>query len=93
MNKNLYCGELTVEDASVAIIAIRKNAKKLLSESKLLFENKFYERAFSLAILAVEENSKVQIIKGILLKEEIQDLKKLWKDFRTHSQKNWPLLF
>ena len=44
--------------------------------------------ASALAILAIEELGKVQVIKSIALENESAGLKKAWKDYRSHRAKN-----
>lgn len=45
-----------------AYIFVYENAKELLEESKLLFDNKRYARSYALAQIAHEELAKLPII-------------------------------
>jgi AbiV family abortive infection protein len=88
-----YRGKLTIEKAAEGIGKLKENSNNLLKEAELLFNNNMNQRAFTLAVLAVEENSKIHIIKAILLNDKPEQLRKLWKDFISHKEKNWPLTF
>jgi AbiV family abortive infection protein len=88
-----YRGKLTIEKAAEGIEIIKENSKNLLQEAELLFNNNMNQRAFTLAVLAVEENSKIHIIKSILINDKPEQLRELWKDFKSHTEKNWPLDF
>ena len=65
--------------------ACMKNALDLLQEAEILYKNRKYSRAFSLAYTANEEVSKHQItsdyISGIIAKEELESA------FRRHDIK------
>ena len=83
-----YKGKLTPEQAEKGIRVAFENARDLLADSELLFQNSRYERAFSLAILAIEESGKPAILRQILLIEDPKALNSAWKDYRSHTSKN-----
>jgi AbiV family abortive infection protein len=87
--KNLH---LTPKQAAEGIVFIQNNANELLSDAEILFQNGRYERSTDLSILAIEEIAKVSIIRAILVSEQ-KDLKNEWKSFRSHTDKNWFLIF
>ena len=70
---------------------ILDNARALVSDAQLLYDNDKYERATALAILSVEEAGKVSIIRSILVEDSQKELNKEWKRFRSHYEKNWGL--
>jgi AbiV family abortive infection protein len=83
-----YRGPLTPEQAAEGIALARKNATRLIADAELLLEANRYASASALAILAIEELGKVQIIKTIVLHANDADLKRSWKDYRNHRAKN-----
>lgn len=83
-----YRGPLTAEQASEGILLARKNASRLIADADLLLEADRHASASALAILAIEELGKVQIIKTILLRADGADLKQGWKEYRSHRAKN-----
>jgi len=83
-----YRGPLTPEEASNGIALARKNAARLLADAELLLGAERHPSASALAILAIEEIGKVQIIKRIALHTTESDLKAAWKEYRSHRAKN-----
>ena len=88
MKNKQYNQSLSPEKASKGIQAALINARSLLSDAELLFENERFERAVALAILAIEEAGKPSILRAILLEEEPKQLKKEWQNYRRHHEKN-----
>lgn len=88
MKDRQYNQKLTPEKAAKGIDAANKNSSSLLSDAILLFENKRYERAVALAILAIEESGKSSIIRAILLEDDPKEIKKGWQNYRRHHEKN-----
>jgi AbiV family abortive infection protein len=91
MKERQYNQRLTPKKAAEGIKTILNNARSLLSEAQLLFDNFKYARATALAILAIEETGKVSIIRSILVNDNQKELNKEWKRFRSHYEKNWGL--
>jgi AbiV family abortive infection protein len=83
-----YRGPLTAEQAAEGIALARKNAQRLIDDADLLLQAGRLASASALAILAIEELGKVQIIKMIALFTEEADLKRVWKEYRSHRAKN-----
>ena len=83
---NKYNSPISIDDAARGIKAAVLNGKDLLNDAQLLFDNERYARAMSLAILAIEEIGKVEIIKNLLLSK--QKVASIWKDVRDHKSKN-----
>ncbi|WP_176586106.1 AbiV family abortive infection protein [Priestia megaterium] len=74
-----------------AYIFVYENAKELLEESRLLFENKRYARAYALAQIAHEELAKLPIIYQEATRsffKEGHDWKTFHKRLRSHESKN-----
>ncbi len=83
-----YRGPLTAEQAAEGISLARKNASRLIADAELLLEADRHASASALAILAIEELGKVQIIKTLVLRADGADLKQGWKEYRSHRAKN-----
>jgi len=87
--KNIqYQGELNPKTAAEGIKLAYENALSLLSDAELLFINGRFERCVSLSILAIEESGKSTIIRALLLVDNAIRLRKEWKNYRKHTEKN-----
>ncbi|MGG5757929.1 AbiV family abortive infection protein [Bacillus toyonensis] len=74
-----------------AYIFVFENAKELLEESRLLFDNKRYARCYALAQFAHEELAKLPIIYQEATRfffKEGHDWKTFYKRLRSHESKN-----
>jgi len=75
--------------AAEGIALARKNAARLIADAELLLQSDRRASASALAILAIEELGKVQIIKRIALhSDDPKQLKEAWKEYRSHRAKN-----
>jgi len=65
------------------------NAKELFEDAELLNKSGSYARAFSLAILSLEELAKVPILAETLFyrKDDTEKWEKFWESFKSHSDK------
>lgn len=88
-----YKNRLDAKSAAEGIRLAKENAKKLLDDAQLLFENGRFERSVSLAILSIEESGKPSIIRSILLIDDDKELKKEWQNYRKHTAKNLSWIF
>jgi AbiV family abortive infection protein len=82
---------LSFEKLEEAYIFVYENAEELLQESRLLFENKRYARAYTLAQIAHEELAKLPIIYQEATRsffKESHDWKTFYKRLRSHESKN-----
>jgi AbiV family abortive infection protein len=61
------------------------NAVSLLSEAELLYEHKYYARAYLLAFTGLEEISKSQLAADVYT--SFIEEKEFWNKFNKHSQK------
>jgi AbiV family abortive infection protein len=85
---NQYSGRLLPAQAEAGIRAAIENARALLADAELLLANERWSRAAALAILAIEECGKVEIIRSLLLARTDEEVKLNWKAYRTHRRKN-----
>ncbi|WP_437412965.1 AbiV family abortive infection protein [Sinorhizobium meliloti] len=83
-----YKGPLTPSQAAEGIALARANAARLIADAELLLESDRHASATALAILAIEELGKVQVIKIIALQSGEAELKQAWRDYRSHRAKN-----
>lgn len=88
MRGKQYNNKSDAKSAAEGIRLAKVNAKRLLDDAELLFENGRIERSVSLAILSIEESGKPSIIRSILLTDDAKDLKKEWQNYRKHTAKN-----
>jgi len=83
-----YRGALSPAQAAEGIALARANASRLIGDAELLLEAGRHPSSMALAILAIEELGKVQILKSIVLFSDPDQLKKAWRDYRSHRAKN-----
>ena len=83
-----FKGNLTPAQAAEGIRVAVHNARGLLKDAELLLENERWSRACALAILAIEEAGKPEIIRGLLLARDGKELKRAWQSYRSHAKKN-----
>lgn len=83
-----FSGSLDPTSAAMGIRIAYENAEMLLKDAELLFANKRFERAIALAILAIEEAGKATIIRAIVLADDPGQIKREWRNYRQHTQKN-----
>lgn len=79
---------MTPSQAAEGIALARSNAERLIADAELLLQGERHASASAIAILAIEELGKVQVIKTILLQSDETGLRQAWKDYRNHRAKN-----
>ena len=84
-----YSGPLTVEQTAEGIEAALNNARFLVADAELLLERNRWPRAASLSILSIEESGKIGLLRSLLLTDSPEERKKLWRDYRSHTKKNY----
>lgn len=82
-----YRGPLTIEQVAAGMNVATANARRLAQDARLLLDNKRWPTAASVATLSIEESGKVVILRRFLTANE-DEIKKLWKEYRTHTKKN-----
>ncbi|MDO9514595.1 MAG: AbiV family abortive infection protein [Syntrophales bacterium] len=85
---NQYRGHLTPENIVKGMKAANDNAKRLYEDAKLLLDNSRYASATSLAILSIEESGKISILREMALITNGKGLNKIWRRYRSHTEKN-----
>lgn len=73
--------------------AATRNARRLAADARLLLNAGSAPSAVALAALAIEENGKVAILRGLSLARTDIEIKASWKDYRSHVRKNAHWIF
>ena len=68
--------------------AAARNARRLASDARILFEAERYPSAASIAILAIEESGKLALLREIATAPDDTTLRDAWKRYRDHRAKN-----
>jgi AbiV family abortive infection protein len=87
-NLDQYKGRLTADQIAKGMTAANLNAKRLLEDAKLLLDAGRFPSAAALAILSIEESGKSSILRGLALADSSDELKRGWRDYRSHAKKN-----
>lgn len=82
-----YRGPLTIEQVATGMNMATANARRLVQDARLLLDNKRWPTAASVAALSIEESGKVVILRRFLTTNQ-DEIKRLWKEYRTHTKKN-----
>jgi len=90
MKKKLdtYRGKLTPAQIADGMNAAAKNALRLSQDAASLVDNGRFPTGASVAILAIEEAGKVSILRALALAKTDAEAVEIWKDYRSHTQKN-----
>lgn len=89
-----YAGTLPLEQIAEGMNLAKRNARRLYEDAKTLFDAGRYPTALSLAILSIEEAGKIQILRRMTTEASSDQVKALWKEYRSHTKKNvaWTVL-
>ncbi len=82
-----FRGALAIEQVATGMNAATKNARRLAQDARLLLDNKRWPTAASVAALSIEESGKVVILRRFLT-AKTDEIKGLWKEYRSHTKKN-----
>ena len=83
-----YWDSLSPHQIADGMNAAQKNAARLLNDAELLLREGRYPSATAMAILAIEEAGKNTILRQLSTAKNNTGVKKAWKDYRNHKQKN-----
>jgi AbiV family abortive infection protein len=83
-----YNGSLTPPQIAAGINAARRNAARLIEDADILFKQRRWATAATLAILFIEEFGKTYILRTLALVQGIPALQKHWREYRSHTKKN-----
>ncbi len=93
LSSKRYTDALTPAQAAAGIDAAMRTARGLLRDAGLLLENERWQRATALAILAIEEMGKVEILRSILVARNADEVETEWRAYRSHTKKNVSWIF
>ena len=82
-----YRGPLDAAQIAAGMNLATSNAARLAKDARLLLENKRWPSAASVAALSIEESGKVVILRRFLTASD-EEVKSLWKSYRSHTKKN-----
>jgi len=82
-----FRGPLSTAQLAAGMNAATKNASRLAKDARLLLSNSRWPSAASIATLSIEESGKVVILRRFLTAAE-DEIKSLWKEYRSHTKKN-----
>jgi len=85
---NRFMSKLSPKKISQGMNCAISNAERLVADAELLYQNKRYPSAVGLAILAIEEDGKVAIMRSLAVSRNEEDVREAWRDYRTHTKKN-----
>jgi AbiV family abortive infection protein len=83
-----FKGRLSPAQITAGINAATQNAKRLFEDALILFNDKRYPSAASLAILSIEESGKVSILRELALAKNDKAVLSAWQAYRSHTKKN-----
>ena len=83
-----YSSVLSIPQIAEGMNIATKNASRLAADARYLLERERYPSAASMAALSIEESGKVVILRRFLTVTDKKELRALWKEYRTHTQKN-----
>lgn len=83
-----YSGPLPPDKIAWGMSIASKNAMRLVLDAKLLLENERYPSAASIALLAIEEAGKLEILRRLSTAQNENEIKDCWKAYRSHTRKN-----
>lgn len=84
----LFQDRLAPAKIAEGINAAERNAKRLAEDARFLFEANRFATAAAVAILSIEEAGKSAVLRGMSVAKTDEDVKKAWKEFRSHTRKN-----
>lgn len=87
-----YRGPLSTEQVATGMNAARANARRLAQDARLLLCNGRWPTAASVAALSIEESGKVVILRRFLT-ANAEEVKGLWREYRSHTKKNLNWIF
>ena len=83
-----YRGHLNATQTAHGMNAARRNARRLADDAKSLLNLSRYPTATAIAILSIEESGKVTILRRLATVPTPELRRQLWKEFRSHRNKN-----
>ena len=86
---NSYKGKLNPDQIANGINAAIHNANRLAEDAQILLGACRYPTAASVAVLSIEESGKISVLRRLALAETDEEASRIWKDYRSHTKKNF----
>lgn len=83
-----YRGHLTCAQIAEGITRATQNAIRLADDAEALLKSDRMPSAVALAILSIEESGKSSILRHMSIATDDQEWQQLWKEYRSHREKN-----
>ena len=83
-----YKGELNSAQIAHGMNAVLRNARRLADDAKLPLDAERYPTATAIAILSIEESGKTSILRHLAFAPDKDVRRSIWKDYRSHQNKN-----
>ncbi len=83
-----YDGPLNAVQVAEGIAEVKANVGQMVSAAAALATARIYSLSCAYSLMAVEEAQKVSVLRNLLLSDDPDEIKSLWKDFRTHTRKH-----
>lgn len=83
-----YKGLLSLAQIAEGMNAAIRNATRLAADANALLEGGSFPTAASLAALSIEESGKVTILRRLVTERDVDGVRVVWKDYRSHTKKN-----
>lgn len=87
-----HAGALTAPEIAEGMNAAATNAQRLAEDASILLEAGRHPTAAALACLSIEESGKISILRSAAGVTDERQLKRFWRDYKSHTRKNalWP---
>lgn len=82
-----FRGPLSIAQIAAGMNAATVNAARLAGDARLLLSNGRWPSVASFAALSIEESGKVVILRRFLIANK-DEIKSLWREYRSHTKKN-----
>lgn len=83
-----YVGHLDYAGVAEGINSARANARRLAADAKMLLDADRFPSAAALAVLSIEESGKCSILRSLALADGEDVVRRVWKEYRSHTKKN-----
>lgn len=84
----LYRESLSAQKIVDGMNAAHRNARRLVADAKRMLDSSRYPTAAALAILAIEERGKMNILPYFAVTKDKTKIKNLWNALKDHEEKN-----
>ena len=83
-----YSGILDAGQLAEGMNAALRNARRLTADARTMVDAERYPTAAAIAVLAIEESGKIGILRRLAIAPDSETRRRVWRDYRSHRQKN-----